>query len=119
MRSGPVLDLRTYRLVPDGRDAFDRILRDEALPMLSRAGIQVVGHGPSLADTVHYFLARAFRTRDERDEQLAAFYGSEVWQRDYEGPVMELIESFHTVVIPATPGVVAALAPTDEAGPLA
>lgn len=104
-----VLDLRTYRLVPGGRDAFDRIFCEEALPMLRRAGIHVVGYGPSLEDTDHYFLARAFRTRAQRDEQLAAFYGSDEWRQNYEGTVTELIESYHTVVVPLTPSIAEAL----------
>jgi hypothetical protein len=56
---GPVLDLRTYKLVPGGRETFDRILRESALPMLRRYEIDVVGYGSSLADSDHYYLARA------------------------------------------------------------
>jgi hypothetical protein len=95
-----VLDLRTYRLVPGGGDAFGRILCEEALPMLRGAGIHVLGYGPSLADIDHYFLARAFSTRAEREHQLAAFYGSDEWLQNYDAKVAALIESFHTVVIP-------------------
>jgi hypothetical protein len=48
----PVLDLRTYKLVPGWRKTFDDILRERALPMLRRYGTEVVGCGPSLADDV-------------------------------------------------------------------
>ncbi|MGH3111421.1 MAG: NIPSNAP family protein, partial [Gaiellaceae bacterium] len=58
--SGPVIDLRTYRLVPGGREEFDRIFREDVRPMLERRGIEIVGHGPSLGDDCHYFLARGF-----------------------------------------------------------
>ena len=97
--SGPVLDLRTYRLVPGGRDEFDRILRDEVRPMLDRRGIEVVGHGPSLGDDRHYFLARGFPSEAERQRQLSSFYGSDEW-RPYDDRVMALVESFHHLVIP-------------------
>jgi ketosteroid isomerase-like protein len=107
--TGAVMDLRTYALVPGGRQAFDRILCEEALPMLRREGIHVVGYGPSLADTDHYFLARAFASRAEREEQLTAFYGSDEWRQNYEDTVMQLIESYHTVVIPLGPGIAEAL----------
>jgi ketosteroid isomerase-like protein len=103
------MDLRTYALVPGRRQAFDRILCEEALPMLRREGIHVVGYGPSLADTDHYFLARAFASRDQREEQLTAFYGSDEWRQNYEDTVMQLIESYHTVVIPLGPGIAEAL----------
>jgi hypothetical protein len=105
----PVMDLRTYALVPGGRQAFDRIFREEALPMLRRAGIHVVGYGPSLADADHYFLARAFASHAQRDEQLTAFYGSDEWRQSYEDTVARLIESYHTLVIPLATRVAEAL----------
>jgi NIPSNAP len=98
----PVLDLRTYKLVPGGRETFDRILREGALPMLGRHEIEVVGYGPSLVDDDHYYLARAFPSASRREQQLAAFYGSEEWLERYDRAVMELIETYHTVVIPLT-----------------
>jgi NIPSNAP len=115
--SGPVLDLRTYRLRPGGRHAFDRIFREEALPMLRRAGIRVVGYGPSEADDDHYFLARAFMSRSERDEQLAAFYGSDEWRDKHDERVSALIESYHVVVVPLTPGLDGVLASVRSADP--
>jgi NIPSNAP len=99
---GAVLDLRTYRVVPGGRAEFERIFVEGALPMLRRHGIDVVAHGPSVADDVHYFLVRAFASAAERDEQLASFYGSEEWRQSYDAAVMSLIEAYHTVVIPLT-----------------
>jgi hypothetical protein len=97
-----VLDLRTYKLAPGGRETFDRIFREGALPMLDRHEIDVVGYGPSLADEEHYYLARAFASASRREQQLGAFYGSEEWQRRYDSGVMELIETYHTVVLPLT-----------------
>jgi len=106
----PILDLRTYRLVPGGRETFDRIFREGALPMLGRHEIDVVGYGPSLADEEHYYLARAFPSVDRREQQLGGFYGSENWLQRYDAAVTELIESYHTVVIPQTPSIAHALA---------
>jgi NIPSNAP len=94
----PVLDIRTYKLRRGRRERFDRILRDEALPLLERVGIDVVCFGPSLADDEHYLLVRGFASRSERDEQLAAFYRSEAWQRRFAARVEPLIESYHVVV---------------------
>ncbi len=104
-----MLDLRTYRLVPAGRDEFDSIFREGALPMLRRHRIEVVGYGPSLADDDHYYLARAFTSQARREEQLAAFYGSDEWRERYDAAVTELIESYHTVVVPLASGIVEAL----------
>jgi NIPSNAP len=101
--SAPVLDLRTYRLVPGGRDEFDRIFRDGALPMLETRAIEVVGYGPSLADERHYFLARAFPSEAERQRQLESFYSSEEWRRSYADRVNALIETYHHLVLPPEP----------------
>jgi hypothetical protein len=102
MSDEAVLDLRTYRLVPDGREVFDRILRNEALPMLESRGIDVVAYGPSLVDDHHYYLARAFASEPERERQLSSFYGSEEWRRDYAETVTSIVETFHHLVIPVT-----------------
>jgi hypothetical protein len=107
---GPVLDLRTYKLVPGGRDTFDRIFREDALPMLGRYEIDVVGFGPSLADDDHYYLARAFPSSSSRGQRLRAFYGSDEWKHGYDDTVAELIESFHAVVIPLTASIERSLA---------
>ena len=98
----PVLDLRTYKLVPDSRPTFDRIFREGALPMLGRYEIDVIGYGPSLADDDHYDLARGFSSTAAREQRLGAFYGSSEWKEQYEDTVTELIETYHTVVIPST-----------------
>jgi hypothetical protein len=108
--SSPVLDIRTYKLLPGKRETFDYILRERALRMLHRYGIEIAGYGPSLADDDHYYLARAFPSLSQRQEQLGAFYGSDEWQRSFEGDVMKLIDAYHTVVIPSAPRIERALA---------
>jgi hypothetical protein len=91
-----------YELVRDGRDEFDRIFREGALPMLERAGIEVVAYGPSLDDDSSYCLIRAFPSAARRREQLDAFYGSDEWRANYDDAVMGLIESYHVVLIEQT-----------------
>jgi hypothetical protein len=99
----PVLDIRTYKLRRGRRERFDRILREEALPLLKGVGIDVVCFGPSLVDDDHYLLVRGFASRAERDEQLQSFYSSKAWQRRFAARVEPLIASYHVVVTPATP----------------
>lgn len=101
----PVLDLRTYKLAPGGRGEFERIFREGALPMLVRYRIEVIGYGPSFADDAYYYLARAFPSVSAREEQLGSFYGSAEWKQNYQAVVAELIETYHTVVIPGTSGI--------------
>lgn len=99
----PVLDLRTYELVPGGGSEFDRIFREHSLPMLERHGIEVVGYGPSLDDADRYFLMRAFPSAELRDEQLAAFYGSDEWRENHRDAVLALIETYHELLVPLAP----------------
>jgi len=74
-----VLDIRTYRTVPGGREEFLRIMADEAVPMLRRYGIEVVAFGPAVQDDDHAILIRFFISLEERKRQLERFYGSEEW----------------------------------------
>lgn len=111
----PVLDLRTYQLVPDGGEDFDRIFRERALPMLERFGIEVVGYGPSLDDADLYFLMRVFPSAARRNEQLDAFYGSDEWRLNHRDSVLALIETYHTLLIRLTPGLRQSVASIDEA----
>jgi NIPSNAP len=99
----PVLDLRTYQLVPGGGAEFDRIFREHSLPMLERHEIEVVGYGPSLEDADLYFLMRAFPSAARRDGQLAAFYGSDEWRENHSDAVLALIDAYQTVLVPLTP----------------
>lgn len=72
--------------------------------MLRRYGITVIAFGASLHDDEHAFLIRSFASTAEREQQLEAFYGSVEWKNTYEDHVMELIDSYHTVVTRATLG---------------
>jgi NIPSNAP len=90
-RSG-VLDLRTYKLKPGAGELFGHILREEALPLLERFGIEVIAHGPSLDDGDAYYLVRSFASIGERNQRLDAFYGSREWQERHREAVLALID---------------------------
>jgi predicted ester cyclase len=104
-----VLDIRTYRTVPGGREEFLRIMADDAVPMLRRYGVDVVAFGPAVQDDDHAILIRFFASLQERAQQLERFYSSEEWLTDHDPRVTPLIETYHTVVLPASPEVAAAL----------
>jgi hypothetical protein len=104
-----VLEIRTYRIRDVDRDEFGR-RASAVVPMLQRYGIDVVGHGPSIEDAEHYVLLRSFVSLDEREEQERAFYEGEEWLSGPREGIMELIETYHTVVLRSTPEAVRALA---------
>lgn len=104
-----MLEIRTYRIREGERDEFGR-RASAVVPMLQRYGIDVVGHGPSIEDAEHYVLLRSFASLDERDEQEGAFYEGDEWLSGPREGILELIETYHTVVLRSTPEAVRALA---------
>jgi hypothetical protein len=98
-----ILDIRTYRLVAAARPEFDRILREEALPMLARFGIPVVAFGPSIADDDGYVLIRSFESASERESKLGAFYGSDEWRERFDERVGTLIGDYQVVALACGP----------------
>lgn len=107
-----ILEIRTYRLRPGTQAEFVRVMRDEAIPLLTAAEIMVVGAGPSLAAEDGHeeaYLMRAFASIEQRDEQEAAFYGSDQWRLGPREAVVSRIESYHTIVIETSAAAVDAL----------
>ena len=104
-----VLEIRTYRIRDGKRDEFGRRV-SAVLPLLKRYRIDVVGHGPSIEDAEHYVLLRSFASLDQRDEQERAFYEGDEWRAGPREGILELIETYHTVVLRSTPEAVRALA---------
>jgi ketosteroid isomerase-like protein len=93
------VEFRSYNLKPATRAEFDRLVREEGLPLLRHFGIDVVAHGPSSHDDSSYYLIRSFADRDERKRQEDAFYGSEQWEKRLSERVMPLVESYTTFVL--------------------
>ena len=61
--------------------------------------IDVVAYGPSAHDENSYFLIRSFASVDQRQRSEDAFYGSEEWRLGPRQAVLDLIESYTTVVL--------------------
>ena len=98
------LEIRTYRLRPGTRDEFVAAMA-AAHPLLARYGIDVVDFGASLvAEDGHEeaYLIRRFASLEERAEKEDAFYGSADWRDGPRAAVVAPIESYHTIVLPAS-----------------
>ena len=94
-----VLEIRGYTLKPGTRAAFHARFLREALPMLRRWKVDVVGFGPSAHDDVSYYLMRAFPDVPERQRSEDAFYGSDEWIKGPRAAVLADIETYTTVVV--------------------
>ena len=93
------VEIRTYNLKPGTRERFARIAGEQVMPMLARWGTDVVRHGPSAHDQDTYFLIRAYAGLDDRQQRQDAFYGSAEWIQGPRASILELIESFTSLVL--------------------
>jgi hypothetical protein len=69
--------------------------------MLERWGVDVLAFGPSLDDEDTYVLIRRYPSVEELHESQDAFYGSDEWRQGPREPILALIESYISVVLPA------------------
>lgn len=104
-----VVEIRAYNLKPGTRDRFHQTFLNEALPLLQRWKVDVVGYGPSLHDADSYFLMRAFDSVAQRQKDEDAFYASAEWIQGPRERILADIVSYTTVVIRADAATLAAL----------
>lgn len=95
-----MVEIRSYRLKPGSGTAFHRLMAEQSLPMLERWGVDVIAFGPSLDDEL-YYLIRGYASAAELQRSQDAFYGSDEWREGPREPVLALIESYLSVVVPA------------------
>lgn len=93
------VEIRAYNLKPGTRDEFQRVIVDEAVPLLEHWQVDLIAHGPSPHDDDSYFVIRAYEDLDARAASHAALYGSEEWRQGPRDRVLGLIESFTTIVL--------------------
>jgi hypothetical protein len=103
------VEIRSYALKPGTRDAFHRLMSDEAVPMLRRWQVDVIAHAPSPHDADAYYLIRGYRDLAERQASQDAFYGSAEWREGPREAILALIDTYTSIVLPLDAEGVAAL----------
>ena len=98
-----LIQIRTYQLAPDARDAFHRAFVDEAVPMLRRWQHEIVAFGPSPHAGDAYFLIRAYDDLDDLNARQDAFYGSPEWRQGPRERVLAMIRHYQDAVLWASP----------------
>jgi hypothetical protein len=96
-----IIEIRSYRLKAGTEDRFSQIMREQSLPMLRLAGMQVILARASLHAADCYVLVRGYRDLEHRTESQQAFYGSPAWMQGPRDAIMECIETYTTVVVEA------------------
>lgn len=104
-----MVEIRSYALRPGTRAAFDRLMRDAAVPMLRRWRVDVVAHGPSPHDADAYYLIRCYRALAEREASQDAFYGSDEWRSGPREAMLALIDAYTSIVLDLDEAGIAAL----------
>lgn len=94
-----VVEIRTYTLHPGAAHEYERLFKEEAMPMLARQGIDVVAAGSSLGDPNGYYLIRAFDDLEHLRRSEESFYGSAEWRDGPREPVLALIDSYADLVL--------------------
>ena len=95
----PVVEIRSYRLVPGSRDRFHQLVGQHSLPLMLDWGLDVLDYGPSLHDADSYFLMRAFHDLTHLQTTQAAFYASPAWRHGPREAIVGLIASDSNVVL--------------------
>lgn len=105
----PILEVRSYRLLPGTRDEYHRLFLEEASPLLHAHGIDVVAFGPSIDDPNGYFLMRSFDDLRDRERREEAFYANPAWRDGPREAVIDRIEVYTDVVVELEEGTIEAL----------
>ncbi len=103
------VEIRSYNLKPGAREKFNRIVSEEAVPMLRRWNVDVVAFAPSPHDDDSFYLIRAYAGLEERETGQDAFYGSGEWRTGPREKVLSFIESYTSIVIEMDEATVEAL----------
>jgi hypothetical protein len=99
-----IFELRQYTLKPGTRDGFIERFEREFLDTQEAAGIRVLGTFTDLDDPDRFVWFRGFRSLEEREESLAAFYGGPAWAAWGAAANADLIDSDDVLMLRARPG---------------
>jgi hypothetical protein len=94
-----VVEFRCYTLKPGQAAAFHRVVSEESLPLLDRAGIDVVAFGPSVVEESGYYLIRSFASGEDLRRREEAFYGSRAWRLGPRHAVLDCIDQYGSAAI--------------------
>lgn len=96
-----IVEIRNYHLKPGSGERFGRIMQEQSLPLLRQAETAVVAASVSLHATDCYVLIRRYRDLEHLAETQHAFYSSEAWLCGPSKAIMDCIDRYITVVVPA------------------
>jgi hypothetical protein len=105
----PLIEIRSYKLVPGRSTEFDRLVVEQSVPMLRRRNVDVVAYGPSAQGEDMYYLIRAYPSLGVLQEGEDAFYGSAEWRQRPREAILALIDTYTSIVLEVTEAAVQGL----------
>jgi NIPSNAP len=108
----PVIEMRTYKLLPGKRQEFLEIFIARSLPAHREIGMKIVGPFLSIEDPDTFFFMRGFPDLASREPMKAQFYEGPLWKGELEQRLLPLIDKYEAVLVEDTVGLLdLALAP--------
>ena len=96
-----VVEFRAYRLKAGRAMEFDRLVREISVPMLQRWNFDIVAMGFSLLDHQTYYLVRAYASVADLERTEAEFYASDEWRNGPRLAILDCIDLYTSVILPA------------------
>jgi hypothetical protein len=94
-----MIEILTLNLKPGTRDIFQQVYIEESLPLQKKWEIEVLSHGPSLHDENVYYVVRSFKSLEDWQKTVDAFYASDDWHMGPRTAILAHIENYSTIVI--------------------
>jgi len=98
-----LLEVLIYKISPGKREAFHQALQHSALPRMERAGLTLVGFGPSRHDQDSYYLLRAYPSMEYHAQTLGRHYQDLGWLEQHHPELSPMVETCSVVVVPCEP----------------
>ncbi len=103
------LEIRSYHLIATGQATFDKLMREEALPLVRAAGMDVVAFGPTENTDDGYYLMRAWPSVEAHAAGTEEFYSGSAWRDGPREAIMSWLETYSEILIPVSQAALAAL----------
>jgi NIPSNAP len=98
----PVVELRQYTLVPNGREALIALFEREFIETQEATGMIVIGQFRELNNADRFVWLRGFSDMDARAAQLQEFYGGPVWEAHRDVANATMIDSDNVLLLRPT-----------------
>jgi hypothetical protein len=98
----PVVELRQYTLVPNGREALITLFEREFIETQEATGMIVIGQFRDLNNADRFVWLRGFSDMNARVAQLQEFYGGPVWKAHRDAANATMIESDNVLLLRPT-----------------